>query len=105
MEHRKRYLLLAVVYLVGIICVGQAPFMFSHADNSTPHGFVQPSNPDFTRWIVTPVYYQNNDENCHGFGLIPSPVNPAMMTTNNGSPYRYQHLFFQKPAKIRYEFF
>lgn len=83
MKNQKRYLLFSMIYLVAFIFVVQAPFLFSQNYYPTTHGFVQPTCPDFTRWVKNPFHYQNNDGNFHGFGLIPSPVDRLVLTNKS----------------------
>jgi hypothetical protein len=105
MRNLKRYLLFSMVCLVAFIFAVQAPFLFSQNNYSHTNGFVQPSSPDFTRWVQNPVYYQSNDENCHGFGLIPSPVDCLMMTHKNEISIQQSKLIAPKTGKSRFEFF
>gem|GEM_PF-3512752 len=93
MKNRNCFQFVAIVFLVATVLISQAPFIFSQNNNSTSHGFLQPSCPDFTRWVHQPVNYQFNDEDFHGFGLIPSPVDHVMMINKNGT-----HM---SPAKSR----
>ena len=105
MIKQKRYLLISMIYLVAFIFAVQAPFLFSQNIYPTTHGFVQPTCPDFTRWVKNQIHYENNDENFHGFGLIPSPVDRLVLT--NKSEIRYQQSIFIVPlnGRSRFDFF
>jgi hypothetical protein len=83
MGNLKRYLAFSTVYLVVLVFAIQAPFYLFQYNSPTSHGFVQPDSSDFSRWVKNPGQYQNNGENCPGFGLIPAPVDLSIVACKN----------------------
>jgi hypothetical protein len=83
MKNPNCYLnLIMGIFMIFVFAV-QAPFLVFNNHYSTPDSFVQPSCTDFTRWVINPAQYQNNDEFCHGLGLIPAPVDRSVMACKN----------------------
>ncbi len=66
--------------------------------------FVQPSCSDFTRWVINPGQYQNNDEICHGLGLIPAPVDRSVVLGNNPVRTLQPKIIAPKTGKNSYQF-
>jgi hypothetical protein len=78
MQNPNRYLMLSMgIFMVFVFAV-QAPFLGTNNHYTPPDSFVQPSCTDFTRWVINPVQYQNNNDICHGLGLIPAPVDRSV---------------------------
>ncbi len=83
MKNPNRYLILSMGFFMIFVFAVQAPFFVSNNHYSPPDSFVQPSCTDFTRWIINPAQYQNNDDICYGLGLIPAPVDRSVMACKN----------------------
>jgi hypothetical protein len=79
MKNLARNLVLSTgIFMVFVFAV-QTPFSGSNNHYTPPDSFVQPSCTDFTRWVINPGQYQNNDEFYHGLGLIPAPVDRSVV--------------------------
>ena len=64
--------------------------------NSFPPVYLQPFCSEFTRWSQNPAQYQLDNENGHGLGLIPSPVDISLMPSENTIPLHQSKFIFQK---------
>ncbi len=105
MKNLSRYLILLVGFFVVFIFAVQVPFLVSDNHFSPTHCFVQPSCADFTRWVVNPAQYQNNEEICHGLGLIPAPVDRSVVSNNNPISIRQSKIIVPKTGRNSFEFF
>ncbi len=83
MKNLNRNLILSTGIFIVFVFAVQAPFLGFNNHYTPPDSFVQPSCTDFTRWVINPGQYQNNDEFCHGLGLIPAPVDRSVVACKN----------------------
>jgi hypothetical protein len=70
------------IFMVFVIAM-QGPFFVSNNHYTPADSYVQPSCTDFTRWVINPAQYQNNEDSCHGLGLIPAPVDRSGVACKN----------------------
>jgi len=104
MKNPNRYLILSMGLFVVFIFAVQAPLLGSNNHYSPMFSFVQPSCTDFTRWVINPGQYQNNDEICHGLGLIPAPVDRSVVPGNNPVRTLQPKIIAPKTGKNSYPF-
>lgn len=83
MKNLNRNLILSTGIFIVFLFAVQAPFLGFNNHNTVPDSFVQPSCADFTRWVINPGQYQNNDVSYHGLGLIPAPVDRSVVACKN----------------------
>jgi hypothetical protein len=92
MRNLKNHLFITSIFLFALVFALQAPVIFSLVNYPATNGFVQPGCPGFNGWNQNPAQYQRDNENEHGLGLIPAPVDL--------SPMPYMDAFSLRQAKL-----
>jgi len=100
MRNLERNMAFSMVYVMVFIFAVQASFLVSHDNYYATHSYVQPSCTDFSRWVQNPSQYQNNNEICHGLGLIPAPVDFSVVPVKTLPVPGSQKLLSLQPEKI-----
>jgi hypothetical protein len=80
MRNLNRCLVVSMLCIMAVIVAMQVPLSGLHTGYLPMKGFVQPDSTDFSGWIKNPGQIQINDENSHGLGLIPSPVDLSIVS-------------------------
>jgi hypothetical protein len=100
----KRDLAFSTAFLVVLVFALQAPSYLFQYTSLPNHGFVQPDSTDFSRWVKNPGQYQNNGENCPGFGLIPAPVDLSIVAAKNPYLIPQSRIFAPQTGKRQFVF-
>jgi hypothetical protein len=104
MGNLERDIVFSSVLLVVLVFAIQAPSYLFQYTSPTSHGFVQPDSTDFSRWVKNPGQYQNDGENCPGFGLIPAPVDLSIVAAKNPAIIPQSRIFAPQTGKRQFVF-